>query len=126
MGINSHAFLGPDSRQAADEFYPPYAEAMTRIGRERGWPPTTREQFEALRSPDGALAVGSPSEVTAKILHMHELFGHDRCLLQMSVGTLPHASLMRSIELFGTKVAPVVRTEVARRAAGSTAPGTSP
>ncbi len=116
VGINAHAFVAGDSQAAADEFFPPYAEAMTRIGRERGWPATTREQFEALRSTRGALAVGSPAQVAEKILFMHEMFGHQRHLLQMSVGTLPHASMMRSIELFGTRVAPVVRAEVAKRA----------
>ena len=121
VGINSHAYLAPDSQQAADEFYPAYAEAMSRIGRERGWPPTTREQYEALRAPRGALAVGSPAQVVEKLLFMHEIFGHQRCLLQMSVGTMPHASLMRSIELFGTQVAPQVRRELARRAAGTPA-----
>ena len=88
---------------------------MDRIGRERGWPPLTREQFDAARTLRGANFVGSPQEVTEKILFQHELFGHDRFLMQMSVGTLPHASIMRSIELFGTEVAPVVRREVARK-----------
>jgi alkanesulfonate monooxygenase SsuD/methylene tetrahydromethanopterin reductase-like flavin-dependent oxidoreductase (luciferase family) len=86
---------------------------MTRIGRERGWPPTTRAQFDALRSPRGALLVGSPREVTDKILFQHRLFGHDRFLMQMSVGTLPHAQVMRSIELLGTEVAPAVRQALA-------------
>jgi probable LLM family oxidoreductase len=117
VGINGHAFVAADSQRAAAEFYPPYAETMSRIGRERGWPPTTREMYDALRAPRGALAVGSPAEVADKILFQHELFGHQRCLVQMSVGSLPHASLMRSIELFGTQVAPIVRAEVARRAA---------
>jgi probable LLM family oxidoreductase len=112
VGINSHAYIADDSRQAADEFYPTYAEVMTRIGRERGWPPTTREQFDALCSPRGALLVGNPEEVAEKILFEHEIFGHQRFLAQMSVGTLPHAKMMRSIELFGTKVAPAVRREL--------------
>jgi alkanesulfonate monooxygenase SsuD/methylene tetrahydromethanopterin reductase-like flavin-dependent oxidoreductase (luciferase family) len=117
VGINTHAYLAGDSQQAADEFFPSYADVMSKLGRERGWPPTTRPQFEALRGPRGALAVGSPQEVIDKILFQHELFGHDRYLAQFSVGTMPHANVMRSIELFGTKVAPVVRAEVARRAA---------
>jgi probable LLM family oxidoreductase len=113
VGINSHLYIAEDSQQAAEEFYPPYAERMTRIGRERGWPPTTRPQFEAMRSKNGALLVGSPQEVIDKILFEHERFGNDRFLAQMTVGPMPHAKVMRSIELFGTVVAPVVRRETA-------------
>jgi alkanesulfonate monooxygenase SsuD/methylene tetrahydromethanopterin reductase-like flavin-dependent oxidoreductase (luciferase family) len=87
---------------------------MTSVGRERGWPPTTREHFDAGRSPRGHLAVGSPQEVVEKILRQHEALGHQRYLMQMSVGTLPHAKLMRSIELLGTKVAPEVRKALKR------------
>ena len=76
---------------------------MDRIGRERGWPPMTREQFDATRTLRGANLVGSPQEVVEKILFQHEIFGHDRFLMQMSVGTLPHASIMRSIELLGDR-----------------------
>jgi len=121
VSINSHAYVADTSQRAADEFFPAYAAMMTRIGRERGWPPMTRPQFDQLRSPRGALVVGSPQEVAEKILFQHELFGHDRFLAQMSVGTLPHAQAMRAIELLGTEVAPVVRAEVARRAAGADA-----
>jgi probable LLM family oxidoreductase len=109
VGINSHGFIADDSRQAADDAWPPFAEAMGRIGRERGWPPQTRSRFEAERSPQGALLVGNAEEVTEKILYEHELFDNDRFLIQFSVGTLPHAKVMRAIELFGTKVAPAVR-----------------
>ena len=116
VGINSHGYVAEDSRTAADEFYPPYAEVMSRIGRERGWPPTTRAQFQAGRSLRGALLVGSPEEVVEKILFQHEIFGHRRFLMQMTVGSMPHAGVMRSIELLGTRVAPAVRKEVARRA----------
>jgi probable LLM family oxidoreductase len=112
VSINSHAYVADDSRQAAEEFFPSYAHVMTKIGRERGWPPTTREQFDALRSPRGALLVGNPEEVIEKILFQHRLFGHQRFLAQMSVGTMPHAKVMRSIELLGTKVAPVIRREL--------------
>ena len=111
LSINSHAFIAEHSREAADAFYPSYAEVMTRIGRERGWPPTTRAHFETLRSPRGALLVGSPQEVIDKIMFQYQLFRHDRFLAQMSVGTMPHALLMKSIELLGTKVAPIVRRE---------------
>ncbi len=121
VSINSHAFVADTSQQAADEYFGPYATMMRRIGRERGWPPMSRGQFDALRGPRGALVVGSPEEVAEKILFQHELFGHQRFLAQMSVGPMPHAQVMRGIELFGTEVAPVVRAEVARR--GGAAPG---
>jgi probable LLM family oxidoreductase len=117
VGINSHAYVADTSQRAADEYFPAYAAMMTRIGRERGWPPMTRPQFDQLRSPRGALVVGSPQEVAEKILFQHELFGHDRFLAQMSVGNLPHAQALRAIELLGTEVAPIVRAELARRAA---------
>ena len=112
VSINSHTYVADDSRQAADEFYPSYAEVMTRIGRERGWPPTTRAAFEASRSLHGALVVGSVQEVIDKIVYEHELFAMDRFLAQMDVGAVPHADVMKSIELLGTKVAPVVRKEL--------------
>lgn len=117
VGINTHAYIADNAQQAADEFFPAYAQVMTKIGSERGWPSTTRPQFEAMREPRGALAVGSPQEVIDKILFQHELFRHDRYLAQFSVGTMPHAQIMRSIELLGTRVAPVVRAEIARRKA---------
>jgi probable LLM family oxidoreductase len=121
VGINSHAFVADDSRQAADEFYPSYADTMSRIGRERGWPPTTRAQFEALRSPRGALAIGSPQEVIDKVLRHYELFRHDRFLAQLTVGSMPHRSVMRAIELLGTRVAPAVRRAVADSVASAAA-----
>lgn len=107
--INSHAYIADDSQQAASEFFPVYAAVMTKIGRERGWPPTTREQFDFMRSPQGALLVGSPQEVIDKILYEHELFGNTRFMVQFSVGTLPHKQMMHAIELFGNVVAPAVR-----------------
>ena len=116
VGINSHTYVAETSERAADEFFPAYASMMTRIGRERGWPPMTREQYDHGRSPRGHLLVGSPREVADKILAQHELFGHDRFLAQMSLGPLPHARAMRSLELLGTEVAPLVREELARRA----------
>jgi probable LLM family oxidoreductase len=117
LSINSHGFVAENSQQAADVAFPPLKTMMDRIGRERGWPPMTRAQFEASRELHGANFVGSPQEVTEKILFQHEIFGHDRFLVQFSVGTLPHDALMRSIELFGTEVAPVVRREIERRRA---------
>jgi probable LLM family oxidoreductase len=116
VSINSHAYVADDSRRAADEFFPSYAAQMSHIGRERGWPRTTREQFEAMRSPHGALAVGSPQEVIDKILAQHEIFRHQRFMAQLSVGTMPHDRIMHAIELLGTKVAPAVRHELSHSA----------
>jgi probable LLM family oxidoreductase len=109
VSINSHTYIADTSQRAADEFYPSYADTMSRIGRERGWPPMDREHYEMMREPTGSLLVGSPQQVIDKILYEHELFRHTRFLAQMSVGTMPHAQMMRSIELFGTQVAPAVR-----------------
>ena len=95
---------------------------MDRIGRERGWPPMSRAAFEASRRLEGANLVGSPAEVAEKILFQHSIFGHDRFLIQFSVGTLPHADVMRSIELFGTEVAPLVRRELSPAPAEADAP----
>ena len=113
VAISSHGYLADESKRAADEWYPSHAAVMTRIGRERGWPPETRANFELGRGPRGALLVGSPQEVIDKILFEHEIFRMDRFLIQMTVGSLPHAQVMRSIELFGTVVAPAVRKAVA-------------
>ncbi len=80
LSINSHGYIADDSQQAADDFFPSYAEVMTRIGRERGWPGITRQQFESSRSLQGANFVGNPEEVIEKILYQHEIFGHQRFL----------------------------------------------
>jgi probable LLM family oxidoreductase len=109
VSINSHSYVAADEKQAADEFYPPYSYVMTRIGRERGWQPMNRAGFDHMRSNQGPLLVGGPEQVIDKILYEYELFHHDRFLAQMSVGAMPHKQLMKSIELFGTKVAPVIR-----------------
>ena len=119
VSINSHGFIAENSGHAADEWYRFYADVMGRIGRERGWPAVTRNAFEQSRALHGANFVGDPAEVGEKILYQHGLFGHQRQLLQFSVGTMPHAAIMRSIELYGTEVAPAVRVELAgREAAG--------
>jgi probable LLM family oxidoreductase len=115
IAINTHAFVGETLEQADSAFAHSYLAMMNRIGRERGWPPSGRPEYEALRSPRGALAVGSPEQVAEKILFEHELFGNDRYIGQMSVGAVAHADVMRSIELFGTEVAPLVRAEVEKR-----------
>lgn len=116
LGINSHTYLADTSQGARNEFYPPYAEVMGRIGRERGWQGMSRGQFDASTGPQGALLVGSPQEVIEKILYGHGLFGQTRFLAQMSIGALPHKQAMRSIELFGTKVAPEVKKHLAASA----------
>jgi probable LLM family oxidoreductase len=121
LSINSHGFVGEDSTQAADDYFPAMAVVMNKIGRERGWAPITRQQFEASRTLHGANFVGHPDQVTEKILHQHQLFGHTRFLLQLGVGTMPHAKVMRAIELLGDKVAPTVRKEVAKRTASAMA-----
>ncbi|MBE3596916.1 MAG: LLM class flavin-dependent oxidoreductase [Hydrogenibacillus sp.] len=114
LSINSHGFIADTSQEAAETAFPAFKAMMDRIGRERGWPPMTREQFEASRTLRGADFVGSPDEVIEKILFQYEIFRHDRFLMQLSVGTLPHPKVLRAIELLGTKVAPVVRREIAR------------
>jgi probable LLM family oxidoreductase len=115
VAINTHAFVGASSAAADSAFAASYLAMMNRIGRERGWPASGRPEYEALRAPDGALAVGSPEQVAEKILYEHELFGNDRYIGQMSVGAVAHSDVLRSMELFGTQVAPLVREEIARR-----------
>ncbi|MDX6722366.1 MAG: hypothetical protein QOD73_770 [Solirubrobacteraceae bacterium] len=115
LSINSHGFIADTSQKAADEAFPAFKTVMDKIGRERGWPPMRRPDFDASTTLHGANFVGSPQQVIEKILFQHEIFGHQRFMIQFSVGTLPHASIMRSIELYGTEVAPVVRREIARR-----------
>jgi len=109
VGIGSHGFIADDSQKAADLFYPPFADVMTRLGKERGWQPMNRAQYDMMCKPEGALFVGSPQQIIDKILYQHELFQHSRFLIQMSVGTMPHRKLMHAIELYGTVVAPAIR-----------------
>ena len=116
LGINGHGFLADTVEEATAAFYEPYAETMSRIGRERGWPGLTRAQFEAGRAPNGHLTVGTPAEAIAKILAQQAIFGHQRYLMQMRVGQMPHKAVMRSIELLGTVVAPAVRQALAEKA----------
>lgn len=115
LAINSHGYIADDSQKAADEFYPPYAYLMSKIGRERGWSAMNREQYEMMRSPQGSLLVGSPQQVIDKILWEYELFGNTRFLFHISVGTLPHAKVMHAIELLGTVVAPAVKKAVEKQ-----------
>ncbi|EDY81057.1 Luciferase-like monooxygenase superfamily [Verrucomicrobiia bacterium DG1235] len=113
VGLHCLGYAADTSQQAADEFFPGYARAFTAIGKERGWPPVTRPQFDALLGPNGALHVGDPDAVVEKVLRQHEaLGGIDRFSFQMSVASLPHKPLMRAIELLGTHVAPAIRKEL--------------
>ena len=109
VSINSHGYIALNSQDASDEFFPAYSDVFGRIGKERGWQPPTRAQYEASRTLRGALFVGSPQEVVDKILFQHGIFRHQRFLMQIGMGTMTHAQTMRSIELFGSHVAPVVR-----------------
>jgi alkanesulfonate monooxygenase SsuD/methylene tetrahydromethanopterin reductase-like flavin-dependent oxidoreductase (luciferase family) len=109
VGINSHMYIAETAKRAADEFFGPYSQMMNRIGRERGWPPMSRAQFDAGCAPEGHLLVGTSEQVAEKILGHHELFGHDRFLGHISVGVLPHEKALRATELFAEEVVPRVR-----------------
>lgn len=109
VGVHMHSFFGEDSKETADTYYPVYAAQMTRVGSSRGWPPYNRQQFEFGRSREGAYLIGDANEVVDKILHMHELFGLTRFSAHMDVGGPSHQLLMKSIEIYGTKIAPKVR-----------------
>src|SRR5271156_4542878 len=110
VGIHALGYVADTDQQASDDFFPGYAEAFTKIGKERGWPPVTRNQFEALRRPTGALMVSDPETVASKLLKMNEaLGGISRISFQMSVAALHHDKLLHAIELLGTKVAPIIR-----------------
>jgi probable LLM family oxidoreductase len=112
VSINSHGFISESAERAAELAYGPFSETMSRIGRERGWPPTTRAHFDRERELHGALMLGSPDDVIEKILYQHGLFGHDRTLIQLTVGPMPHDEVLHAIELLGTVVAPAVREAV--------------
>ena len=112
VGVHSPGHVAETDDQAREELWPHYLAMMNRIGRERGWPPRGRDDFEREAGPDGALYVGAPETVAAKIIRTVKDLGLSRFDLKYSNGTLPHESLMKSIELFGTKVIPLVRAEV--------------
>lgn len=109
LSVHGHGFIAESSEEAAELYYPSYAAAMSRLGAERGWGPMTREQYEWMRSENGSLLLGDPEVVASKILHWKEVLGVTRFELHVSVGTLPHEKVLRSIELLGTEVAPRVR-----------------
>jgi probable LLM family oxidoreductase len=120
VGIHSLGYVADSSTTAEDEFFPGYAQSFTEIGRERGWPPMTRAHFDAQLGPTGALLVGDPKTVAEKILRVNEsLGGISRFTLQMSVAALPHAKMLRAIELLGTRVAPLVRAALASETAAA-------
>ena len=113
VGLHAIGFLGDTTQRAADDFYPGYAHTFTEIGKERGWPPATRAQFDALRGPTGALIIGDAEKVAEKIMYVNEVLGGlSRITFQMGVSALPHEKMLRSIELLGTRVAPIVRKEL--------------
>jgi probable LLM family oxidoreductase len=113
VGVHSLGYVAETTQQAADEFFPGYARAFTDVGKERGWAPVTRADFDAQRGPRGALLIGEPDQVAEKILrHSEALGGISRITFQMNAGSLPHAKLMRAIELLGTRVAPVLHREL--------------
>jgi probable LLM family oxidoreductase len=119
--INVHGFIAETTEAAADAFYGPQAEVMNRIGRERGWGPTSRAQFDQSIGPNGHLFLGDPETVAKKIVSHQRIFRNDRFLLQMAIGLMPHEQILRGIELYGTKVAPLVREMLAAEPADTVA-----
>jgi probable LLM family oxidoreductase len=114
VGLHMIGFAADTTKEAADTFYPGYAHTFTEIGKERGWPPTTRAQFDAVRGPKGALLIGDAATITEKILYVNEaLGGISRLTFQMGVSTLPHKKMQGAIEILGTQVAPQVRKQLA-------------
>ena len=110
VGVHSIGFLSDNSEQAAEDFFPGYAHTFTEIGKERGWAPTTRAQFDAQRGPTGALVIGDATIVATKLLRINDdLGGVSRFTFQMGVSTLPHEKMLRAIEILGTKVKPMVQ-----------------
>ncbi len=111
IAINTHAFIADSRRRAGAAFAAPYLDVMNRIGRERGWHPSGRTELEALAAPSGPLALGSPEEVAEKIISFQKTFEPERYLAHIGIGAVSHSDVMRAIELFGTRVAPIVESE---------------
>jgi probable LLM family oxidoreductase len=109
LSLNMHGFIADTADAARDIFYAPHNEVMNRIGRERGWPPSGRAQFDAACGPNGHLLIGDWQRVADRIIELHRAFKNDRILIQMAIGAMPHKELLRAIELLGTKVAPRVK-----------------
>ena len=116
VAVHAPGYIAESDEQAREELWPHYSAIMAKIGRERGWAPMTRTQFDATTGPDGALFVGAPETVAAKVADLVKDFALDRFDMKYSHGTLPHPKMMRSIELYGTKVMPLVREKLARAA----------
>ena len=113
VGLHAIGFLGVTTQQAADDFYPGYAHTFTEIGKERGWPPATRAQFAALQGPTGTLLIGDAETIAEKILYVSEVLGGlSRITFPMGGSALPHEKMLRSIELLGTRLAPILRKEL--------------
>ncbi|WP_432561990.1 LLM class flavin-dependent oxidoreductase [Kineococcus sp. SYSU DK003] len=112
VATHSHGFVAPTTRQATDVHFRPYQAVMNGLGHERGWGYFSHTSYEAARSRRGALLVGSPEEVAEKILFQHQHLGLDRFMLHLSAGTMPHADVLKAVELLGTEVAPLVRKEL--------------
>jgi probable LLM family oxidoreductase len=120
VGLHSIGFLGDTTEEAAEDFFPGYAHTFTEIGKERGWPPTTRKQFDAVRGPTGALLIGDAETVAKKLLYVNDVLGGlSRVTFQMGVSTLPHPKMLRAIEILGNKVAPLIRKELTAAASGA-------
>jgi probable LLM family oxidoreductase len=114
LSINSHGFVADEAEDAAALIWPRYQQQMGRIGKERGWGPVGRPQFDFETGPQGAMVLGDPETVAKKIIHEHQLFGFTRYTLMFSVGSVPHEQMLRSIELYATKVVPMVRAAIDR------------
>lgn len=115
LGVNNHMYVKEDGDKARNDYFPYYFNMMSKIGRERGWPPLSREHYERLCGPQGALMVGSIEEVANKIVLEHKLFGFSRFMAQASIGTVPHEMTLRSIELFASRVIPMVKKMIAEK-----------
>lgn len=113
LAIAAHGFIAPSRKQALELAFPAFKLVMDQLGRERGWGPLSRADFEASTGFQGANFVGEPEAIVEKILYQHALFGHQRLIVQLTVGTLPHREVLRAIELLGTEVAPKVRAALA-------------
>ena len=113
VGIHALGSFAETTEQAADDFFPGYQRMFSQIGRERGWPPTTRAQYDAVRGPGGALIIGDAKTAVGKILHYNEVLGGiSRITIQMSPGTLPHPKALKAIEILGKKIAPALRSKL--------------
>ena len=112
LSLNMHGFVSTTTAHAKDVYFAAHTEVMNRIGRERGWPPQGRPHFEAACGPNGNLIVGDPEHVAARIIELHRIFGNNRILVQMAIGTVPHEEQLKAIELIGTKVLPIVKSAI--------------